>query len=99
MSAAQATSGGRCMIAQNQRQRAARIYPWVLAGLVVVFGLLSAYHFFFRQHFTSDPFLMQQLQAAALKPSADRPSAGDWPQWRGPNRDGISAETGLLTRW
>ncbi len=23
----------------------------------------------------------------------------DWPQWRGPDRDGISAETGLLTSW
>ena len=23
----------------------------------------------------------------------------DWPQWRGPNRDGISAETGLLKEW
>jgi outer membrane protein assembly factor BamB len=23
----------------------------------------------------------------------------DWPQWRGPNRDGISAETGLLQDW
>jgi outer membrane protein assembly factor BamB len=23
----------------------------------------------------------------------------DWPQWRGPNRDGISTETGLLKRW
>ena len=26
-------------------------------------------------------------------------AAGDWPQWRGPNRDGISSETGLLTSW
>jgi hypothetical protein len=26
-------------------------------------------------------------------------SAADWPQWRGPNRDGISAETGLLAEW
>ena len=26
-------------------------------------------------------------------------AAGDWPQWRGPNRDGISAETGLLKQW
>jgi outer membrane protein assembly factor BamB len=25
--------------------------------------------------------------------------AGDWPQWRGPNRDGISPETGLLEAW
>lgn len=23
----------------------------------------------------------------------------DWPQWRGPNRDGISRETGLLASW
>src|SRR4051794_28138661 len=26
-------------------------------------------------------------------------SAADWPQWRGPNRDGISSETGLLDTW
>ena len=25
--------------------------------------------------------------------------AADWPQWRGPNRDDSSAETGLLTQW
>ena len=25
--------------------------------------------------------------------------AGDWPQWRGPNRDGKSSETGLLKEW
>ncbi len=26
-------------------------------------------------------------------------SAADWPQWRGPDRTGISRETGLLTSW
>ena len=26
-------------------------------------------------------------------------SADDWPQWRGPNRDGVSKETGLLKEW
>ena len=25
--------------------------------------------------------------------------ANDWPQWNGPNRDGLSAETGLLKSW
>ena len=25
--------------------------------------------------------------------------ANDWPEWRGPNRDGTSAETNLPTRW
>ncbi len=27
------------------------------------------------------------------------PAGEDWPQWRGPNRDGISRETGLLSSW
>ena len=26
-------------------------------------------------------------------------ASGDWPQWRGPNHDGISTETGLLRDW
>lgn len=26
-------------------------------------------------------------------------AANDWPQWRGPNRDGRSTETGLLAEW
>lgn len=30
---------------------------------------------------------------------AAAPRAADWPQWRGPNRDGISSETGLLAAW
>jgi len=25
--------------------------------------------------------------------------AADWPQWRGPNRDGVCTETGLLPQW
>ena len=31
--------------------------------------------------------------------TAQAPSSTDWPQWRGPNRDGISRETGLLQAW
>src|SRR5574341_499271 len=31
--------------------------------------------------------------------SDDNKSNNDWPQWRGPNRDGISRETGLLKSW
>ncbi|HYG83133.1 MAG TPA: hypothetical protein VD861_22235, partial [Pyrinomonadaceae bacterium] len=26
-------------------------------------------------------------------------TGGEWPQWRGANRDGISQETGLLKEW
>jgi outer membrane protein assembly factor BamB len=35
----------------------------------------------------------------SLSTSVSNQSTGDWPQWRGPNRDGRSAETGLLTAW
>jgi outer membrane protein assembly factor BamB len=29
----------------------------------------------------------------------ERHSAADWPQWQGPDRNGLSRETGLLPRW
>jgi outer membrane protein assembly factor BamB len=29
----------------------------------------------------------------------DRVSGADWPQWRGPDRNAVSSETGLLTSW
>ena len=36
---------------------------------------------------------------ALLLLSALTATADDWPQWRGPNRDDISKETGLLKQW
>src|SRR6266481_3108722 len=44
--------------------------------------------------FTCAVVLLVSLIAEA---SAQTP--GEWPQWRGPNRDGISKETGLLKQW
>jgi outer membrane protein assembly factor BamB len=35
----------------------------------------------------------------ALPAVVSNRAADDWPQWRGPNRDGRSAETGLLKDW
>jgi outer membrane protein assembly factor BamB len=31
--------------------------------------------------------------------TAQVPQTVDWPQWRGPNRNGLSADTGLLQQW
>jgi outer membrane protein assembly factor BamB len=28
-----------------------------------------------------------------------QPATSDWPQWQGPNRNGLSTETGLLQKW
>jgi outer membrane protein assembly factor BamB len=36
---------------------------------------------------------------AQLGPKSLRGASADWPQWRGPNRDGISPDTGLLKEW
>jgi hypothetical protein len=41
------------------------------------------------------PFLGMIVCAVVVIPA----EAADWPQWRGPNRDGISTETGLLKTW
>jgi outer membrane protein assembly factor BamB len=39
------------------------------------------------------------VAALSLSTSVSNQSPGDWPQWRGPNRDGRSPETGLLQQW
>lgn len=40
-----------------------------------------------------------QSTGATTQVAASAAPNFDWPQWRGPNRDGISLETGLLDRW
>lgn len=45
---------------------------------------------------------MRAMMLAALLAAQDGPIPSPepgWPQWRGPRRDGISGETGLLPRW
>src|SRR5262245_52794875 len=41
--------------------------------------------------------MMVVMQSDATPRAAT--SSGDWPQWRGPLRDGLCKETGLLTEW
>ena len=48
------------------------------------------------------PLLLALLVAAGLVASAQSPrgvALGDWPEARGPSRDGVSKETGLLEKW
>ena len=39
------------------------------------------------------------LLSASLTAGDTDKSAADWPQWRGPHRDGLADDTGLLQRW
>jgi len=40
-----------------------------------------------------------RLMAVVLMILADSSVAADWPQWQGPDRDGKSADTGLIQEW
>jgi outer membrane protein assembly factor BamB len=83
-----------------ERPRRTRVYLWIIGGLAVAFGLFAVYQYFFGDRFDSDAELMAKLQAAPLAPSiTPLAGAGESPQWRGPNRDGVSLETGLRTSW
>ena len=44
-------------------------------------------------------FVLGMLLLGHAFPMASRAGQGDWPQWRGPDRTGLSSETGLLKQW
>jgi outer membrane protein assembly factor BamB len=48
-----------------------------------------------RRQLCAASFLLTPFVVAFLASLAQ----GEWPQWRGPNRDGVSAETGLMKSW
>jgi outer membrane protein assembly factor BamB len=43
--------------------------------------------------------LLFAVPSLALAQESAPTTAGDWPQWRGPHRDAICTETGLLKEW
>ena len=45
------------------------------------------------------PAFSATLATSAVLAAASAALAADWPQWRGPDRNGISNETGLLDEW
>src|SRR5262249_47040066 len=58
------------------------------------------YQRWYRNRFENDPALMAELEGARLVDGVETEALpGDWPQWRGPRRDGVSLETGLNWNW
>src|SRR5262245_1750366 len=74
----------------------------LVLGVVLLLGL-GAYLLFERwnrNRIKENPALLAELQGARLVDNAERSTLpGDWPQWRGPRRDGLSLETGLNWSW
>jgi outer membrane protein assembly factor BamB len=73
---------------------------WQVAALAVfglIFVLLVVYQIFFKGTAYSDDDRLKALQGKSLEQVEVK--IVDWPQWRGPARTGISAETGFLRQW
>ncbi|MGH9792263.1 MAG: hypothetical protein ACRD5W_13730, partial [Candidatus Acidiferrales bacterium] len=64
-----------------------------IAGLMMLSGSQSA-----RSQATSPPAGKTKAQAARPAKS-QAASAATWTQWRGPNRDALSPDKGLLAKW
>jgi outer membrane protein assembly factor BamB len=91
------------MLVRSEPARIGRFIHWLMVLLfAVLIGLCVAIWYSRTQyaHFESDPELTKELaDATILDAPSGEPLPGEWPQWRGPYRDGISRETGLLTTW
>jgi outer membrane protein assembly factor BamB len=85
---------------QSERPGLSRITVIVVTVLLLILAVVVVV----RQFWPPEADFVDEAGIAELREAnlnqKDAPvQAGDWPQWRGPNRDGISHETGLLTEW
>src|SRR5438552_3062371 len=86
------------MVFLQRRQRRGRAYYWVCGILAAaVVGIFAVQWWNAREHHKqNDEEVRRAREAKFRKQPVD---ARDWPQWRGPNRDGIVPGDGLLTNW
>ncbi len=82
------------------RWRRRRLVVALFAGLLAVGGGLAAFAKLDLERHDADPQRLEKLAAIALPTlPASVAASADWPQWRGPNRDGLSPATTLRTDW
>ncbi|MBI1918208.1 MAG: PQQ-binding-like beta-propeller repeat protein [Planctomycetes bacterium] len=84
-----------------RKGRSVRAPLYLLVGLLIL-GVaggvtLSRWPFFRRGDDVDDPAVLKG--AARTEEGRTAAEPGEWPQWRGYHRDGLSPEKGLLTAW
>lgn len=94
------------MFHEHKRQRLGRLFLAEQVAVILIVacvgtsGYLTWYHLTHTTCFEADPELLSELEAASLEPAEPQNrETRDWPQWRGPDRTGLSSETGFLTAW
>jgi len=100
-------AAGAIGLKRAARRGRSRVAACLTAGIGLATTALGAYVIYlhpqpFFNLFARDfknPQLMEELQTADLRGPSAAGTPGDWPQWRGVNRDGKSSETGLLEQW
>jgi outer membrane protein assembly factor BamB len=86
--------------AQPSGSRVRRLQLVAIAVLAILFAVQVAYQLLFADRTFADLERMKVLARQAHEDSGRQAaSTGVWPQWRGPRRDGVSYETGLLDSW
>lgn len=86
------------MLKELHRPRRGKIVDCLLiAILAFVFIGLGVYHS--RRLERSEVNADKAKELATEKIQEIKASTHDWPGWRGPNRDGVCTETGLLAAW
>ena len=87
----------------SKRRSPSVIIPLVgMLALISVAAAIRQHPQFFLELFRTDytdAAKLDALQNAALATPEPPLIAGEWPQWRGPRRDGVSTETGLRVDW
>src|SRR5689334_19074468 len=89
------------MVIGKQGQRHGRLFHWVAAALgLCILGLVGYQWWNTRDRQKQNDEHIEELKTAKLDPVRSQPADPlDWPQWRGPHRDGTAAGDNLLTSW
>src|SRR5262245_32227716 len=90
-------SGVLFMLKDSRRQRHGRLLLWIGGVLAALFAGLVAYQQWYnRDRQVQNDELVEHLKKDPLDPVKGQGTDPlDWPQWRGPNRDGIAPGEGL----